>query len=142
MIVLDANILLYAYDSSSRMHAKARERVEELFSGGEPVGLPWQTVAVFLRVVTNPRLPGRRFSPEEAAELVQTWLDQPNVRLLAPGDLHWDLFREMLITGQCRGPLVMDAQLAALALEYGGVLHSTDRDFGRFSGLRWSNAVQ
>lgn len=141
MIVLDANILLYAYDSNSENHAKARAWMEDVFSGGTPVGLPWQTVAAFLRVVTNPRLPGRRLSPEEAVELVESWLGQPNVRLLAPGDLHWSLLRQMLIEGQTRGPLVSDAQLAALTLEYGGVLHSTDRDFARFPGLRWSNPL-
>lgn len=141
MIVLDANILLYAYDSNSENHAKARAWMEDVFSGGTPVGLPWQTVAAFLRVVTNPRLPGRRLSPEEAVELVESWLGQPNVRLLAPGDLHWSLLRQMLIEGQTRGPLVSDAQLAALTLEYGGVLHSTDRDFARFPGLRLSNPL-
>ena len=142
MIVLDANILLYAYDANSEKHAKALAWVEQVLSDGTPVGLPCQTVAAFIRVVTNPRLPGKRFTPEEAAQIVDQWLDQPNVRLLAPSDQHWIIFRQMMIDGQARGPLVSDAQLAALATEYGGILQTTDRDFARFPGLRWSNPLE
>jgi len=142
VIVLDANILLYAYDSSSAKHARARAWVERVFSEGTLVGIPWQTVSAFLRVVTNTNLPGQRFTTEEAAQVVNQWLEQPNVRFLGPGDEHWSLLRRMLIEGQARGPLVTDAQLAALALEHGGVLYSTDRDFSRFPGLRWSNPLE
>ena len=142
MIVLDANILLYAYDADSEKHAKARAWVEQVFSDGTPIGLPWQTVAAFLRVVTNTRLPGNRVTSAEAAEIVDQWLNQPNVRLLPPGDQHWTLFRQMLVEGQARGPLVTDAQLAALTIEYGGLLQTTDRDFARFPGLRWRNPLE
>ena len=111
MIVLDANILLYAYDSSSGKHAQARAWVERVFSDGTLVGIPWQTVSAFLRVVANPNLPGQRFTTEEAAQVVDQWLEQPNVRFLGPGDEHWNLLRRMLNEGQARGPLVTDAQL-------------------------------
>ena len=141
MIVLDANILLYAYDSASSQHAKARRWIEKTFAAGEPVGLPWQTIAAFLRVMTNPRLPGERFAVDEAATIVDSWLQQTNIRLLPPGDDHWRLFRQMAVTGQAPGPLITDAQLAALTIEYGGVLHTTDRDFARFPGLRWTNPL-
>ena len=142
MIVLDANVLLYAYDLHSEKHVKARAWVERVFSDGTPVGLPWQTVAAFLRVVTNPKLPGDRFTPEEASQIVDGWLDQPNVNLLAPGDQHWPVLKQMLMEGQARGPLVSDAQLAALTIEYGGVLQTTDRDFTRFPGLRVNNPLE
>jgi toxin-antitoxin system PIN domain toxin len=141
VIVLDANILLYAYDSTSAHHAKARSWIEQIFSGTAAVGLPWQTAAAFLRIMTNPRLPGERFSLQEAVQVVESWLEQPNVRLLAPGDDHWVLFRQMIVEGQAQGPLVTDAQLAALTIEYGGMLHTTDRDFARFPGLRWTNPL-
>ena len=141
MIVLDANILLYAYDLASSHHAKALKWVERVFSSGDPVGLPWQTVMAFLRIVTNPRIPGDRLKVEEGAEIVDRWLDQPNVRLLGPGEDHWRLLRQMFVEGQARGPLMTDAALAALAIEYGGVLHTTDRDFSRFPGLRWTNPL-
>jgi toxin-antitoxin system PIN domain toxin len=141
VIVLDANILLYAYDSASSHHAKARVWIEQIFSGTAPIGLPWQTASAFLRIMTNPRLPGERFSLEEAVQIVDRWLEQPNIRALAPGDDHWPLFRQMMIEGQTHGPLITDAQLAALTIEYGGVLHTTDRDFARFPGLRWTNPL-
>jgi toxin-antitoxin system PIN domain toxin len=141
VIVLDANILLYAYDADSDKHAKARAWVEEVFSGASPVGLPWQTVSAFMRIVTNPRLTGKRFTTVEVADLVDQWVKQPNVRLLGPGDNHWSFLRQMIVDGQVRGPLITDAQLAALTIEYGGVLHTTDRDFSRFPGLRWKNPI-
>lgn len=142
MIVLDANLLLYAYDSESQRHAKARAWIEQVFSDGTPLGLPWQTVTAFLRIVTNPRLSGNRYTPTEAVQIVDQWLQQPNVRLLSPGDQHWIILRQMLMDGQARGPLVSDAHLAALTIEYGGILHTTDRDFARFPGLRWKNPLE
>lgn len=141
MIVLDANILLYAYDSASPHHAVARSFVERVLSEEITVGLPWQTVSAFLRVVTNTRLPGDRFTMDEAAKIVDRWLNQPNVRLLSPGEDHWKLFRQMIVEGQAKGPMTTDAQLAALTIEHGGVLNTTDRDFARFPGLRWINPI-
>jgi toxin-antitoxin system PIN domain toxin len=141
VIVLDANLLLYAYDSASAHHTKARAWVEDVFSAAEPVGLPWQTISAFLRIMTSPRLPGERFTVAEAVQVVDRWLEQPNVRLLAPGEDHWALFRRMMVEGQAPGPLVSDASLAALTTEFGGVLHTTDRDFARFPGLRWLNPL-
>jgi toxin-antitoxin system PIN domain toxin len=139
MIVLDANILLYAYDRTAVLHKKARRWVERIFSSSEPVAIPLRTVSAFLRILTNPRLPGERFTMEEAVQTVDRWLEQPNVRLIVPGEQHWPFLRQMLLEGQVQGPLVTDAQLAALTLECGGVLYSTDRDFARFPGLRWKN---
>jgi toxin-antitoxin system PIN domain toxin len=141
MIVLDANLLLYAYDSRSEKHEQARKWVEHAFSEEAVVGLPWQTVGAFIRIVTNPRIPGQRLTVDQAVQVVDQWLEQPNVKLLPPGDQHWNLFRKLLIAGQARGALATDAQLAALTMEYGGVLYTTDRDFGRFDGLRWTNPI-
>jgi toxin-antitoxin system PIN domain toxin len=141
VIVLDVNLLLYAYDSSSPHHTKARAWFEEILSGTVPVGLPWQTVSGFLRITTNKRLPGERMTIEEAAQLIDSWLNQPNVHLLSPGDDHWILFRQMIVEGQAPGTLIPDAELAALAMEYGGVLHTSDRGFARFPGLRWTNPL-
>jgi uncharacterized protein len=141
VIVVDANILIYSYDSGSSQHAKARAWVEETFSGLESVGLSWKTVSAFLRVMTNTRLPGPRLSLEQAVRLVDEWLEQPHVRVLSPSDEHWILLRRMIVEGQASGALISDAQLAALTMEYGGELHTTDRDFARFPGLRWTNPL-
>lgn len=141
MIVLDADILLYAYDESAAHHRKARIWLEGTLSAGGAVGLPWQTVGAFLRIVTNPKLPGMRFTMDEAVDIVNAWLDQPGVRLMGPGEDHWPILRRALIDGQARGALVTDAQLAALTIECGGTLYSTDRDFARFTGLRFVNPL-
>jgi toxin-antitoxin system PIN domain toxin len=141
VIVLDANVLLYAYSPASPEHGRARECVADLFSAEALVGLPWQTISAFIRILTNPRLPGVRRPVTEILEIVESWLEQPNIRLLSPGERHWTLFRQMLLEGQARGPMTSDAQLAALTIESGGVLYTTDRDFARFPGLRWENPL-
>jgi len=137
VIVLDANLLLYAYNSTAPNHAQARHWVEEVFSGTEAVGLPWQTVSAFLRIITNRQLIGERLSMEEAAAVVEEWAAMPVVHLLAPGVRHWAFFRRMLVEGKVSGPMTTDAQLAALTMENGGVLYTADRDFARFPGLKW-----
>lgn len=142
MIVFDANLLIYAYDSGATQHANARAWVESAFSGVEVLGIPWQVIAAFLRFMTNRRLPGPRLSLEQASRIVDAWLAQPNVRVLPAGEQHWSTLRRMLIEGQASGPLVSDAVIAALAIEYGGVLHTADRGFARFPGLRWNNPLK
>lgn len=141
MIVIDANLLIYSYDIQSAHHKKSIAWLENTFSGQESVGLPWQTIAAFLRVVTNRRLPGVRVELEDAVQAVEEWLQSPNLQILVPGDQHWRLFRRMIVEGRASGPLVSDAVIAALTIEYGGVLHTADRDFARFPGLRWLNPL-
>jgi toxin-antitoxin system PIN domain toxin len=141
VVVIDANLLLYAYDSASTHHDKARAWLESVFSDLEPVGLPWQSVSAFIRILTNSKLPGERFSIGDAARIIDQWAQLPQVRLLAPGEEHWPLFRRMLVDGQASGPLATDAELAALTMEFGGILCTTDRDFARFPGLRWVNPL-
>jgi toxin-antitoxin system PIN domain toxin len=141
VIVFDANLLIYAYDAGSSYHSKALAWVESSFSGKELVGLPWHAITAFLRIMTNKRLPGARFSLAEASQIVDLWLSQPNVHTLAPGEHHWRLLKTMLIEGQASGALANDAQIAALTIEYGGVLRTADRDFARFPGLRWTNPL-
>jgi len=142
VIVVDANLLIYSYDTDSPHHKKSRAWVEKIFSDIEPVGLPWQTVTAFLRVITNRRLPGSRLTIEQAAEIVEAWLEQPNVRIIVAGDDHWSVLKRMMVEGRASGPLVSDAELVAVTVEYGGVLYTADRDFARFPGLRWANPLE
>ena len=141
MKVLDANLLIYAYDSSSGQHRVARKWLEHLFSSSEHVGIPVQTVAAFLRITTHPRLLRSRLSIEQAVGIVESWLMLPQVRLLYPAAEHWPLLRQTMLDGQASGDLITDAQIAALTVEAGGVLQTNDRDFGRFPGLRWQNPL-
>jgi toxin-antitoxin system PIN domain toxin len=141
VIVLDANLLLYAYDSTMPQHDAARSWLNGAFSADELIGLPWQTVSAFLRIASDSRLPGMHFTIEEAIGIVRQWMELKQVRLLAPGERHWSIFQWMLIEGQVRGPMTTDAQLAALTIESGGVLYTNDCDFARFPGLRWINPL-
>jgi uncharacterized protein len=133
--------LFYAYGAPSREHEKARTLIQTLFSGTELVGLPWQNVAAFLRISTNTRIAGHRLIAEAAQE-VDTWLKQSSVRMLTPSDDYWAVLRRMVVEGQAGGVLVSDAEIAALTIEYGGVLYTADRDFARFPGLGWKNPLE
>ena len=141
MIVIDANLLIYSYDRDSAHHKKSRFWLEEVLSGVEAVGLPWQSVSAFLRVITNRRLSGMRVSLQQAVQVVDEWLQQPNLQILVPADEHWSVLRQMILEGQASGPLVSDAEIAAITIEHGAVLHTADRDFARFPGLRWKNPL-
>ena len=136
MTLVDANVLLYAYDSTSRLHSAARSWLEEQLSGSALVGLPWSVLLAFLRISTNARALQRPLSIDDATAIVSSWIDVPSVVIPAPGPGHWDILAGLLVASQARGPIVSDAHLAALTLEHGGVLATTDRDFTRFEGLR------
>ena len=141
MIVPDANLLLYAYDSTSSLQPAASRWLEEVLSGSETVGLSWLSIGAFLRISTNLRLSRDRISMQAATQIVDSWLSQRVVRLIVPGEQHWMLFKEMLTAGRVQGPQATDAQLAALTIEYGGVFYTNDLDFARFPGLRWVNPL-
>jgi uncharacterized protein len=142
MIVLDANLLLYAYDITSPQHKNARQWLEETLKKVDSVAIPWLTIQAFLRISTDSRIMAMPFTPEKAVSIVETWLALPQVRLLAQGESHWQFFRSMILEGQSRGALLTDAALAALTMEHGGTIYSTDRDFARFPGLRWINPLE
>lgn len=141
MILVDANLLLYAYHPRAEQHERARAWLEKALSGPEPVGLSWLTILAFLRLSTSPRVFERPLSAPEAEKIVSSWLAEPTVMVVGPGERHWEILRTLLLDAQVTGPLVSDAALAALALEHGATLKTTDRDFARFPGLRWENPI-
>ena len=141
MILVDANILLYAVDQSNPRHTQAREWWDAQLSGTMPVCLCWTVLGAFIRIGTNPRVFEHPLSLDEAISRVQGWMDQPCVRIVQPTERHWAVFQKMLLEGQAVANLVTDAHLAALALEHGCELVSTDTDFSRFSGIRWRNPL-
>lgn len=137
MKLVDANLLLYAYDELSPHHESARKWLEDALRGPEPLGFAWQTLHAFLRISTHPRLYERPLSIDDAVGFVESWLAQPVVRFVEPGSRYWSIFRGLLVEGQLRRDLVMDAHLAALAIEGDATVYSADRDFAGFAGLRW-----
>lgn len=136
MIVVDANVLLYAYNTASRHHKSCRAWLENAFNGAEPIGLPWQTILAFLRISTSLRVFERPHDCAEAVLIVDEWLACPMVILVEPSQDFWRVLKGQLGDAQISGPLVSDAALASLALEHGAALCTTDRDFHRFRGLR------
>jgi len=141
MILIDANLLLYAYDDSSPQHHAARNWLETTFSKPELIGLTWLTLLAFVRISTSPRPLENPLSVAEAVAIVSDWLERPTVVVPNPGERHWEILRTMMTKGQARGPLVTDAHLSALAIEHGAVLATTDRDFARFPGLKFFNPL-
>lgn len=136
MILIDANILLYAYDVSSPAHEKCRVWLERSLNGVEQIGIPWQSILAFVRISTNNRVFKKPLTAAQACEIVGTWLACPQVLVVERGNRFWSIFAGQMVEAQVSGPLVTDAALASLALEYGARLCTTDKDFTRFSGLR------
>ena len=136
MILIDANIPLYAYDLGSARHAAAREWLERVLSSNEPIRFAIVTLLAYVRIATNPAVYERPLDTVTAIGHVRSWLERPNVEIASPSDRHWAILGDIASAGQARGPLVMDAHLAALAIEHGATLMSTDRGLARFRGLR------
>ena len=141
MILVDANLLLYAENSADSMHPKARQWWQEQLSGGDTICLPWVVLCAFIRIGTSPRAFPRPLSLAEATERVDEWLRRPMVRVVNPTEQHWPIFRRLLEQGKATGNLVTDAHVAALAIEHGCDLCSTDADFARFPKLKWRNPL-
>ncbi len=141
-MLVDANLLLYAYDSESPHHEPARNWLETALSSGRPVRLALTTLLAFVRIASDRRIYTHPLSPAEACALVEGWLAQPNVRLLRPGPRAWRLLGTMCEEGQAKGAMVMDAHLAALAMEHGASIATTDRDFMRFPNVELVNPIR
>jgi toxin-antitoxin system PIN domain toxin len=141
MILLDANVLIYAVDADAPQHAKARRWLERTLSGDVPVGLPWIVLLAFVRITTRAGVLRRQLSADQAIAFVDEWLEQPYVELVGPAAGHWPLLKKLVREVGAAGNLTSDAHLAALAIEGGWELASTDHDFRRFGGLRVVNPL-
>lgn len=141
MKLLDANLLIYAVDTQSPRHAEARPWLERLLSGAETVALPWTVLLAFVRLSTKPSIFTSPLDGSDALDLVDGWLAQPCTTVIHPTERHSAVLRELLDELGTAGNLTSDAHLAALAIEHGADLCSTDTDFARFPGLRWTNPL-
>lgn len=141
MIVPDVNLLLHAYDTRSRVHARARRWLEDLLNGDRPVGLAWVVLLGFIRITTHPSVMVHPLDAREACGIARSWLDRPQSGILHPGERHAAILFDLLESLGTAANLTTDAHLAALAIEHQAELHSTDADFARVPGLRWRNPV-
>lgn len=140
MILLDANLLVYANDADSPHHSEARSWFEDTINAPARVGFPWPTLLAFVRLLGNPRITRRPIPLEQTWSRVRQWLSRPNVWVPLPTDRHETVMSALLV-GESRVDLVNDAHLAALAIEHGLIVCSADRDFARFPGVRWENPL-
>jgi toxin-antitoxin system PIN domain toxin len=140
-MLVDANLLLYAVDRGSSFHQAARGWLTEQLTGARRVGLPWQSLAAFLRIATHPRAFDRPLDPADAWARVTDWLNAAPAWIPEPGERHAVILGALIVRHDVRGNLVPDAQLAALAFEHGLTVYSADTDFARFTDVGWENPL-
>lgn len=141
MILVDANLLIYAINADSPYHPKARRWMEQMLSGTTDIGLAWIVILAFVRLTTHPAVLRHPLSTDAALTYLEDWLRQPYVIPVTPGSTHWAIFRNLLKHTGTTGNLTSDAHLAALAIEHGCDIYSTDDDFRRFSGVTHINPL-
>jgi len=137
----DVNLLLYAVNEESPSHDGTREWLEAVLSGTEAVAFAWMTLLGFLRIATNPAAIERALAPDDALRHIDEWLAQPVATVVNPNNAPAATLRRLLQPLGTAGNLTTDAHLAALAIEHGGEVCSSDNDFARFEGLRWFNPL-
>ena len=140
-MLVDANILLYAVDTSSPFHESAARWLTDRLNGTTNVGLAWPSLTAFLRISTHPRASAAPLSPVDAWAHVQDWLAADPAWIPLPTQRHAEVLESLLTTYRLRGNLVPDADLAALAIEHGLTICSADTDFARFTEVRWVNPL-
>lgn len=141
MILLDANVLIYAIDVDAAHHKPVRRWLEATLSGSKQVGLAWVVVLAFLRITTHPRVLRTPLDAQAAAAYVDEWFALPCVVPVVPGERHWAIMKNLLAASGTAGNLTTDAHLAALSIEHGYAIASTDNDFRRFAGLTCINPI-
>ena len=141
MILVDANLLIYAHITAFAQHQIAHDWLDRQLNGASRVGLPWASLLAFLRIVTNPRIFEHPEPMAEAWAQVTAWLACETAWIPEPTERHLEVLGRLIALSGVHGNLVPDANLAALAIVHGVTLCSTDGDFARFPGLRWLNPL-
>jgi len=141
VILVDANLLVYAHVRSMPQHAAARGWLDARLNGTAQVGLPWPSLLGFARLVSNPRVFEEPTTIMAAWQQIESWLDCAAVWIPLPTERHREVLGPLLRSTAGRSNLVPDAHLAALAIEHGLILCSTDGDFARFPDVRWENPL-
>ena len=141
MIVVDVNILIYAYSPDVTQHPAARQWVENSFSGNEPIRIPWAVVHAFLRLTTKRKLLAHPYSTGEAIAIVEDWFAAPTVEPIEPGPRYWSILRDLLIGESVVGDVVPDAHIAALAIESEATVCTADAGSNASPHLRVINPL-
>ena len=142
MIAVDTNILVFAHREDSPWHEAAHRRLAELAEGRAAWAIPWPCLHEFLAIVTHPRIYSPPSPMERAMTQVEAWLKAPGLVLLGETGNYWQELCALLTSGRVSGPQVHDARIAALCRLHGvQELWTSDRDFGRFPGLKSTNPL-
>ncbi len=141
MLLIDTNILVYAYRQDSFRHMEFRRWVEQMVSSGQTFSIPEMIGSSFLRIVTNPRIYRLPTPFEEALTVLDDLTRSPNHVANHPGKNHWAIFIDLCRKADVKGDLVPDAYLAALAIEIGGEWITADKDYSKFPGLNWRHPL-
>ena len=141
MILPDLNLLIHAYNEGSPQHLPAKLWWGNQLNGTRAVALPWIVILGFIRLSTHPKVFASPFSPAEALERIEEWLTLSHVFIPTPSERHFTILKSLLEKVGAAGNLTTDAHLAALAIERGLILHTTDADFTRFPNLKWINPL-
>jgi toxin-antitoxin system PIN domain toxin len=137
MILPDVNVLVYAFRSDSKDHARYKAWLEQVVNGPSAFGIAPHVLAAVVRVCTHPKIFAMPSESDEVFEYCAALTGQPNATRVQPGDRHWQLFQKICRESRATGNLVPDAWNAALAIEHGCEWITTDRDYARFDGLKW-----
>ncbi len=138
MILPDVNVLINAFRREVAEHERCRRWLQRVVDADARFGISPLALAALVRVTTNRRTYPNPSPIEDAFDFCDSLLAQPNCQIVEPGDRHWDIFKNLCIEIETRGPTVTDAWYAALAIEWGCEWITLDRDYARFPGLRWS----
>jgi hypothetical protein len=141
MILLDANILIYAFRRDAARHEEYRRWLESSLANEPAIGLSHLVLAAVVRITTHPRVFAQPSTLEEVFRFTEFLRTRPNAVRIMPGARHWEIFADLSRRTQAKGNLITDAYLAALAVEAGAEWITTDHDFSRFSGLRWRHPL-
>jgi len=143
MLLPDVNVLVYAHRrDSTPEHPRYAAWLTELARGPEPFALSVLVLAAIVRIVTNPKIFVRPSSLDEVFEFITELAERPTARIVAPGPEHVQILEGLCRAANASGKLVGDAQHAAVAVEHGCTLVSTDSDFARFPSLRWQHPLR
>ena len=141
MKLVDANLLVYSVNDNAPEHDLARKWLEETLAGDETVGFAWIVLIAFLRLTTRAPIFAKPLPTAKALDLMEGWLSQPCATIVHPGERHFEILRKLLLPLGTAGNITTDAHLAAIAIEHGAEVCSTDGDFRRFPGVRWRNPL-
>jgi hypothetical protein len=141
MILPDVNVLIYAHREDAPHHAVCRQWLEATLQNGDPFGMSDQVLSGFIRVATHPKIFSTPSPIRAALEFSNQIRSHAGCRQISPGLRHWQIFVDLCETIAVGGNFVPDTWYAALAIESGCEWITTDRDYARFTGLRWRNPV-